>query len=89
LSDCPASFKIRNRKEQGYISKLWGSLAGQNEDNAVVASLPIPIMTRSVLDSHYEGCAWGDGVPLTARSDVYIFVVGPGSYVECQGVAHL
>jgi hypothetical protein len=31
LRDCPTTFKIRNRKEQGYISKLWGSLAGQDE----------------------------------------------------------
>jgi hypothetical protein len=51
--------------------------------------LPTPTETRAILDGTYEGHAWADGVPLTARGNVYVFVIGPGGYLEYHGLSQL
>jgi hypothetical protein len=86
LRDCARVHKIQKKPTQGYLTKLWSSLSGPGQENAVPASLPVAQYTRDILDGNLDGFQWG-GRPLAGpRGNLYIFVIGPGSYVEYNGV---
>jgi hypothetical protein len=86
LSESPPELKIRSRPAPGYLAQLFG---GQNDDMAVAVSRPIATMTRELLEGKYDGWHWADGAPLQNRGNVYVFVIGPGSYLEYHGISQL
>jgi hypothetical protein len=86
LRDCVAQHRIGKKPNQRYLTKLWSSLSRQGQENAVAASLPVAQYTRDIIDGNLESFTWG-GRPITGpRGNLYIFVIGPGSYVEYCGV---
>ena len=85
------SFKIRTKSKEHYLGKLWSKIAGQNDDNAVASSLPIPTIFKSVLEGELDGFCDQDKKPIHhigEVTNVYVFVVGPGSYVEYNGLMY-
>jgi hypothetical protein len=91
LKDCLGNFKLGNRAEPGFLATLFNLSSGQNEDNDIVKNLPIPRMTRKILDGNRDGFTWADGGrgEPGKYGNVYVFVIGPGSYLEYHGIQQL
>ena len=74
------------------LGKLWSKFAGQNDDNAVASSLPVPTIVKDVLEGEVDGFCDQDGrsyQEFDEYKNVYVFVVGPGSYVEYNGLMYM
>lgn len=91
LSHSFEQFKIRTKSREHVLGKLWSRIAGQHDDNAVASSLPVPTMVKSILDGELEGFCDQNEKQLYQLHDfdkVYVFIVGPGSYVEYNGLMY-
>jgi hypothetical protein len=56
------------------------------EEAAVSVSFPVAQMVKSVINGDFNGFVWGDGGVLRPYRHVDVFIIGPRSYLEYNGV---
>lgn len=90
-------FKIMTKAGKGYLNRVLKHVSGlgsQTDSNAVAEKLPVVETTRRLLNDSIEGFKiMNPTTGLAEKPDsvgnVYVFVVGPGSYVEYNGLINL
>jgi hypothetical protein len=57
-----------------------------DDKTPVSVSLPVAQTVKNVISGNFDGFVWGDGGGVRPYGHVYVFVIGPGSYLEYNGV---
>ena len=92
------NFKImQGAKNKGNIQRLLKQVSGfgsRSNLNAMFAKLPIVETTRRILEESIDGFTLmnvqtGKVEQPTVIGNVYVFVIGPGSYVEMNGLMEI
>ena len=81
-------FKIRNRKKQSYFAQLISDVSDQDS----ITAFPIAAVTREILKGHLDGFCDESGHQIRQLknfSSVFVFVIGPGSYIEYNGAVSI
>jgi hypothetical protein len=90
LTTFDSQWKIRNRNRtgQGFQRErsLWGSVMAADDETPVAVSLPVAQTVKNVISGNFDELVWGDGGRVRPYGHVYVFVIGPGSYLEYNGV---
>ncbi|KAH0792791.1 sec1 family domain-containing protein 1 [Histomonas meleagridis] len=88
--------KIIQHQNKGYVGRLLnkvGEFGSQFDSSAVAEKLPIVEKVRKIIEESIEGYILRN--PLTGKTEpspigsVFVFVIGPGSYVEYNGLQNL
>jgi hypothetical protein len=57
-----------------------------DDETPVAVSLPVAQTVKKIISRDLNGFVWGDGGDVRPYGHIYVFVIGPGSYLEYNGV---